>query len=172
MLTSFLRSGLMVKLETPMSYLPPVTPRMIVPKPAGTYSVLRPSLAATASKRETSHPSTVLPSEASISFVAYVGSVPTTILPADFSVAGTFAARAWSTPPPAEVAPAWLPPASVVGDREFEPQADRLRPTATTPVAAMRDMRRMKGPSERAGACWAIWRAGATSRLLMRRSFH
>src|SRR6478609_8404446 len=145
MLTCFLRSGLMVKLETPMSYLPLVTPRMIVPKPAGTYSVLRPSLAATALKTSTSKPSTVLPSEASISLGAYVGSVPTTIFPADLSFAGTLAARAWSTPPPAALAePAGVLPAPGDVDNEFEPQAERVRPAATRPVTVKRDRRRMR----------------------------
>src|SRR6478735_6927034 len=153
MLTCFLRSGLMVKLETPTSYLPPVTPRMIESKPAGTHSVLRPSLAATALKTSTSKPSTVLPSPASISLGAYVGSVPMTILPADFSLAGTLAARAWSTPPPAAV-PAGVLPAPGEVDSEFEPQAERVRPAATKPETAMRDMRRMRrGPSEH-------WRTG------------
>ena len=50
MLACFLRSALMVKLETPMSYLPLWTPRMIESKPAGTHSVLRPNLAMTALK--------------------------------------------------------------------------------------------------------------------------
>src|SRR6476469_6185245 len=161
MLTCFLRSGLMVKLETPMSYLPLVTPRMIVGKPAGTYSVLRPSLAATALNRSMSKPSTVLPSVASISLGAYVGSVPTTILPADFSLAGTFAARAWSTPPPAAVpdAAGVLPAPGEELDIEFEPHADSARPATATPVAAMRDMRRMRGPS-RTGAVFS--RSGAT----------
>src|SRR5690349_9265978 len=149
MLTCFLRSGLMVKLETPMSYLPLVTPRMIVSKPAGCHSVLRPSLAATALKTSTSKPMTVLPSLASISFGAYVGSVPMMFLPADFSLAGTLAARAWSTAPPAgvpEAAGVLLPPPDEEFDIEFEPHAESARPATATPVAAMRDMRRMGGP--------------------------
>ncbi len=53
-----------------MSNLPPVTPRMIESKLDGTYSAVTPNLAATASNRSTSKPSTVLPSAASISLGA------------------------------------------------------------------------------------------------------
>ena len=47
MLTCFMRSGLMVKDEIPMSYFLPLTPVMMVPKSAGCHSVLTPNLAAT-----------------------------------------------------------------------------------------------------------------------------
>src|SRR6478752_891523 len=153
MLTCFLRSGLMVKLETPMSYLPLVTPRMIVSNPAGCHSVLRPSLAATALNTSTSKPSTVLPSAPSISLGAYVGSVPIVMTPLLLRAAGTLAASAWSTPPPAGVVaapPDAEPPLPGLVDREFDPQADSERPAATRPVTAMRDMRRMLVGSFRA----------------------
>src|SRR3954454_8921234 len=66
-----------------------------------------------------------------------------TILPADLILAGTLAARAWSTPPPADV-PAGVLPAPGEPDSEFDPQAESVRPAATKPVTAMRDMRRIK----------------------------
>src|SRR5215217_239964 len=69
-----------------------------------------------------------------------------TILPADFSLAGTLAARAWSAPPPAALAgPAGVLPAPGEVDIESEPHAVSVRPAATKPVTAMRDRRRMKG---------------------------
>ena len=47
MLTCFMRSGLMVNDEIPMSYFLPLTPLMMLPKSAGCHSVLTPNLAAT-----------------------------------------------------------------------------------------------------------------------------
>src|SRR5215217_808091 len=67
-----------------------------------------------------------------------------TILPADFSLAGTLAASAWSTPPPA-ADPEGVLPAPGEPDSESEPQAESVRPAAMKPVAAMTDRRRMKG---------------------------
>src|ERR1035437_7914897 len=113
MLTCVLRALLMVKLETPMSYLPLSTPAMIVSKPAGWYTTLTPSFWATALNRSTS--------------------LPSTILPADLTLAGSLAARAASTLWDADGV---LP--EVVGvDRELEPQALRARPTIAAPVVSV-----------------------------------
>ena len=57
-----MRSLFTVKLETPTSYLPLCTPRMIASNAEGTHCVLTPNLAMTASKSSTSMPMTVLPS--------------------------------------------------------------------------------------------------------------
>src|SRR5688500_4802068 len=127
MLTCFLRSSLMVNDETPTSYLPEDTPRMMVSNPAFWNSAFRPSLAATALNRSTSMPTTVFPSSSRNSLGAYDASDPTTILPADLIFSGTLAARAGSTDPllvelvedELEV----LEPSSV-----SDPQADRARP--------------------------------------------
>src|SRR5690349_14258739 len=97
MLTAFLRSGLMVNEETPTSYLPEVTPRMMVSKPAFWNWALRPSLAATALKRSTSMPTMVLPSVSMNSLGAYDASEPTRIVPLSLIFCGTLAARAEST---------------------------------------------------------------------------
>src|SRR6478609_1560758 len=97
MLTAFLRSALMVKDETPTSYLPEVTPRMMVSNPAFWNSALRPSLAATALKRSTSMPMTVLPSVSMNSLGAYDASEPTMIVPRSLIFCGTLAASAGST---------------------------------------------------------------------------
>src|SRR3954471_3140867 len=94
MLTCCLRLSLMVKLETPMSYLPPWTPVMIESKFAGSHCTLTPRVWPTALNRSTSIPSTVLPSLARNSFGAYDASVPTTMVPADLIFGGSFAARA------------------------------------------------------------------------------
>ena len=64
MSTSFLRSGLMVNDEMPMSYFLPLTPVMMLPKFEGSHSVLTPNFAATWLKTSTSKPWTVLPSPA------------------------------------------------------------------------------------------------------------
>src|SRR5262245_12072352 len=109
MVTCFMRSALMVNDETPMSYLPDVTPGMIASNGADTHCVLMPSFPATALKRSTSKPITVLPSVSRNSLGGYVESVPMTIVPFDLIAAGTFAASDGSTddaivgvlPPPA-----------------------------------------------------------------------
>ena len=62
MLTSCLRSRLMVNDDTPTSYLPDWRPGMMSAKLAGCHSVSRPSLVATASNNSTSKPVIVLPS--------------------------------------------------------------------------------------------------------------
>ena len=67
-MTSFIRSALTLKEETPTSYFPLLTPRMIESKPVGIHSVLTPNLAMTASKSSTSIPMTVLPSVSRYSF--------------------------------------------------------------------------------------------------------
>ena len=64
MSTSFMRSGLMVNDEIPMSYFLPVTPVMMLPNFDGSHWVLTPNFAATWLKRSTSKPWTVLPSAA------------------------------------------------------------------------------------------------------------
>src|SRR5450631_1460584 len=151
MLTCVLRALLIVKLETPMSYLPLSTPAMIVSKPAGWYTTLTPSFCATALNRSTSMPSTVLPSAFRNSLGAYVASVPTTILPADLTLAGSLAARAASTLWDA----AGVLPEVVGVDRELEPQALRARPTIAAPavnVTTGRRRRAIRGiPSTEAG---------------------
>jgi len=68
MLTCFSRSSLTVNDETPASYLPDWRPGMIASNTADSYSVFRPSLAATALNRSTSKPMTVLPSVSRNSF--------------------------------------------------------------------------------------------------------
>src|SRR6266508_878478 len=61
MFTCCLRLALMVNEDTPMSYLPPWTPVMMVSKRAGLYSTVTPNFAATALKMSTSVPTTILP---------------------------------------------------------------------------------------------------------------
>src|SRR4051812_41231872 len=97
MLTCFLRSGLMVNDETPISYFWLLTPSMIWPNGAVTNLAFSPSLAATALKTSTSKPWIVLPSSARNSLGAYVESVPTRISPSLLIESGTFAASAAST---------------------------------------------------------------------------
>src|SRR6266540_2134583 len=60
MFTCCLRLALMVNEDTPMSYLPPWTPVMMVSKRAGLYSTVTPNFAATALKMSTSMPTTLI----------------------------------------------------------------------------------------------------------------
>ena len=96
MLTCFFRSGLIVNELTPTSYLPESTPRMIESNGALTNFASRPSFVATAVKRSTSMPSTVLPSSPRNSFGAYEASEPMASVPFSLISAGTLSARAWS----------------------------------------------------------------------------
>src|SRR5579859_6848952 len=112
MVTCFSRSALIVNEETPMLYLPDVTPGMMSSNFALCQLVFRPSFPATALNRSTSNPMTVLPSVSRNSLGAYVESVPMLITPADLMAAGTFAASELSTevvtagaPPPLELPP-------------------------------------------------------------------
>src|SRR4051794_32598732 len=109
MVTCLRRSGLMVNDETPTLYLPVPTPGMMLSNVADCHCVVRPSLPATALKRSTSKPITVLPSASRNSLGAYVESVPMTSLPADLMSAGTFAASALSTDDEGAGAPEPLP---------------------------------------------------------------
>src|SRR6476660_7827536 len=112
MLTCFMRSGLMVKDEIPMSYFLPLTPLMMLPKSAGCHSVLTPNLEATWLKRSTSMPCTVLMS------------------PAFLMLSGNLLARSafWLTETDGALPP---PPASPLN--ELEPQA--LKASAATEAA-------------------------------------
>src|SRR3954463_7255955 len=90
------RSGLMVKLETPTSYLPEPTPAMIESNGAVSNLASSPSFSATRVNRSTSKPTIVEPSSPMNSAGAYVVSLPTAITPSDAIAPGTPAARAWS----------------------------------------------------------------------------
>src|SRR5512139_3166734 len=96
MSTTFRRSGLIVKEDTPISYFPDCMLGMRLGNGAETYFVLSPSFAATALNRSMSKPTTVLPSAARNSLGAYVESVPTVMVPSDEMPAGTIAASAVS----------------------------------------------------------------------------
>src|SRR4029453_12600694 len=89
MWAAYLRLSLMVNEETPTSYLPLVTPAMIVSKPAGCQATVTPNFCATASNTSTSMPTTLLP-PCRNSFGGYVASTPTTILPAEAAFGGSF----------------------------------------------------------------------------------
>src|SRR5918994_86265 len=128
------RSGLIVKLETPMSYLPLWTPRMIASKAEGTHSVLTPNFAMTASKRSTSMPMTVLPSVSRYSLGWYVASVPTTMVPALLIFSGSFATSAWSGPEAEAEAVGAALVVAPTSDSESEPHA--LRASAVVAAAA------------------------------------
>jgi hypothetical protein len=65
-----MRSALIVKDETPASYLPDWTAGMMSPNVEGTHSTSRSSLPAIASKSSTSMPITVFPSASMNSFGA------------------------------------------------------------------------------------------------------
>src|SRR6266508_4785148 len=123
MFTCCLRLALMVNEDTPMSYLPPWTPVMMVSKRAGLYSTVTPNYAATALKMSTSMPTAVLP-PCRNSFGGYVESVPTTILPAALILAGRAALR--SGPEDPAVVGAVLVGASLDGvlppESSFDPQ--------------------------------------------------
>src|SRR3954469_12899970 len=105
MLTCLRRGALIVNDETPVPYLPGLTPGMMLSNVADCHCVVRPNLPATALNRSTSKPITVLPSVSRNSFGAYVESVPMISLPADWISAGTFAASAASTEDDAAGAP-------------------------------------------------------------------
>src|SRR3954463_13143910 len=76
----------------PTLYLPLLTPGMMLSKVADSQVVVRPSFWATALKRSTSNPITVLPSASRNSFGAYDESVPIVNLPAALMAAGTLSA--------------------------------------------------------------------------------
>src|SRR5690348_18311051 len=90
------RSVLIVKEETPASYLPEPTPAMIESNDAVWNFALSPSFAATSWNRSTSKPTIVLPSAARNSLGAYVVSLPTVMTPSLLTAAGTSAASDWS----------------------------------------------------------------------------
>src|SRR5690606_12934786 len=81
MLTSAMRSALMVNDETPTSYSPDWTPGMMLPNGAGTHSTVRPSLAATAANSSTSQPTAVFPPVSRYSLGGEVVATPTTSFP-------------------------------------------------------------------------------------------
>src|SRR5215213_7684949 len=136
MLACFLRSGLMVKDETPTSYLPVPTPVMMESKFEETNWTSTPNFCPTALNRSTSKPCTVLPSAARNSLGAYDASVPTTIFFAVWTFAGSLPAS-----PDCAVAEGTedeLDP-DPASDSESDPQADResaaAAPRASAPAA-------------------------------------
>src|SRR5512139_13912 len=130
MSTTFRRSGLIVKEDTPISYFPDCMLGMRLGNGAETYFVLSPSFAATALNRSMSKPTTVLPSAARNSLGAYVESVPTVIVPSDEMPAGTIAASAVSF----EVV--GVAPVFVSAVLESPPQATSTRAARAATAAA------------------------------------
>src|SRR4051794_39734021 len=139
MLTCLRRGALIVNDEKPGPYFPGLTPGVMLSNGADCHCVVRPNLPATALKRSTSKPITVLPSVSRNSFGAYVESVPMTSLPADLISAGTFAASAVSTDDDGAGAPA--EPALPLPLSDSEPQAA----SDTVSVAATARPRRVRG---------------------------
>ncbi len=96
MSTCFSRSGLIVKEETPSSYLPVFTPSTRESNGAFCISTSRPSTCPTARARSTSKPTMVVPSASMNWLGAYDASVPMVSLPSEATSAGTMAASAAS----------------------------------------------------------------------------
>src|SRR3954452_2687458 len=156
MFASFSRSARMVNEETPASNFPDPTFWVGGSNAAVLHSVVRPSLAATASNRSTSKPMTVLPSVSRYSFGGYVESVPIEMTPSLLMSAGTLLASAlstddfvstWSLPPPDE-----LPPHATVNARSatrlLTPAARRgVRITLNLPEGGVLDHPASRGPS-------------------------